>query len=156
MRPPTASDPGSIEAAGNWLKLFRDSEERFACDAGFVVYREGSPAGGVYLLHEGAAELRLGVSPRQVSAGIVSAGDLFGLQAALTTRVHDETAIVVRQSVLGFLPLETMLELFAYDRDFRFELLRRLSAGNEKLTHQIVQQRRTHQSARSSFHFLTP
>jgi CRP-like cAMP-binding protein len=152
MRHPTASDPGPIEAAGNWLQLFRASEERFACDAGFIVYREGSPARGVYLLHEGAVELRLGFPSRpQVTAGIVSAGDLFGLQAALTTRVHDETAIVVRQSLLGFLPLEAMLELFAYDRDFRFELLRRLSAGNEQLTRQIVLQRRTGRS----MHFRT-
>jgi CRP-like cAMP-binding protein len=127
-----------------WVDVFRARERRIALGAGAPLYEQGSPADGVWLIHEGSIELRL--STRQqppVVLGQAVKGGLLALGAVLMQRPHDESAVTLTGVIAGFLPLDDFTTLFAENRDFRFEVLHRMSAGLQMVNQQIVAQRST-------------
>jgi CRP/FNR family transcriptional regulator, polysaccharide utilization system transcription regulator len=128
----------------SWADVFRVRERRLALEPGVQLYEQGSPADGVYLIHKGSIELRLSTrSQLPVVLGQALEGELLGLGAVLMQRAHDETAVAMTPAVVGFLSLDDFMRLFVENREFRFEVLQRMSAGLELANQQIVVQRRT-------------
>jgi CRP/FNR family transcriptional regulator len=96
--------------------------------AGSVLFCEGNPAQGVYIIHSGAVDLvfaaRNGVTKPLQLAG---EGQIVGLSALVSGREHDATAIVRVPSELGYVEGRMLMELLERDPSAWFDVLQFLS-----------------------------
>ena len=81
--------------------------------AGTVLFREGSPAGGVYYLHSGEVDLcfsspRTGDSRSMLVAG---AGQILCLTAVMADRPNDSSATTRGDCITGFIEKNQFLRL---------------------------------------------
>jgi CRP-like cAMP-binding protein len=98
--------------------------------AGTVLFKEGDPPRGIYLIHSGTMELlmraRNGDWRRIRSA---SAGEILGLESVVSRRPHDATARAVTRCDLGFIERESFLRVLDESPAIWFSVLRLLSQG---------------------------
>lgn len=95
---------------------------------GAVLFTEGDPPRGVYIIHSGAVDLvfaaRNGISkPLQVAAE----GQIVGLSSLVSGRAHDATAIVHVPSELGWVEGRKLMDLLAREPSAWFQVLQFLS-----------------------------
>ena len=96
--------------------------------AGVVLYCEGEPADGVFIIHSGAVDLvfaaRNGVTkPLQVAGE----GQIVGLSSVVSKRPHESTAIVRVPSELGYVERQKLMDLLERDPAAWFAVLQYLS-----------------------------
>jgi CRP-like cAMP-binding protein len=95
---------------------------------GSVLFCEGNPPLGVYIIHSGIVDLvfaaRNGISkPLQVAAD----GQIVGLSSLVSGREHDATAIVRTPSELGYVDGPRLMALLERDPSAWFDVLQFLS-----------------------------
>jgi len=95
---------------------------------GVVLFREGDPPRGVYIIHSGAVDLvfaaRNGIAKPLQLAG---EGQIVGLSSIVSGRVHDATAIVRVPSELGYVEGRTLMDLLERNPPVWFDVLQFLS-----------------------------
>lgn len=95
---------------------------------GAVLFSEGDPPRGVYIIHSGAVDLvyaaRNGMTKPLQFAG---EGQIVGLSSVVSGRVHDATAIVRVPSELGWVEGQKLMDLLARDPSVWFDVLQFLS-----------------------------
>ena len=95
---------------------------------GSVLFCEGNPPHGVYIIHSGSVDLvyaaRNGVAkPLQVA----SEGQIVGLSSVVSGREHDATAIVRVPSEVGYVEGRKLMALLERDPSAWFDVLQFLS-----------------------------
>lgn len=123
---PAAKDlPTELHAVERTLIDLQELQRR---SAGAVLFREGDPPRGVYIVHSGAVDLvfaaRNGMTRPLQLAG---EGHIVGLSALVSARAHDATAIVRVPSELGYVDGRTLMELLGRDPAAWFGVLQFLS-----------------------------
>lgn len=95
---------------------------------GAVLFSEGDPPRGVYIIHSGAVDLvyaaRNGMTKPLQSAG---EGQIVGLSSVVSGREHDATAIVRVPSELGWVEGRHLMALLERDPSAWFDVLQFLS-----------------------------
>ena len=95
---------------------------------GAVLFREGDPPRGVYIIHSGAVDLvfaaRNGTAKPLQLAG---EGQIVGLSSIVSGRAHDATAVVRVPSELGYVEGRTLMELLERNPSAWFDVLQFLS-----------------------------
>jgi CRP/FNR family cyclic AMP-dependent transcriptional regulator len=98
--------------------------------AGTVLFNEGDPPRGIYLIHSGTIELLMRARKgnwRQVRSA--SPGEILGLESVVSRRAHDATARAITSCDLGFIERESFLRVLDESPEIWFSVLRLLSKG---------------------------
>jgi CRP-like cAMP-binding protein len=121
LRPPTA------EAFNAQQELAVALQQRAALDTyskGTILFREGEPSRGVYLLIEGAARLYLQCDDtRTTTVRHVGPGYLLGLPGTILNRSYLFTAKLTRDSRVAFIPSEELLDFLRHRSDLCFDVV---------------------------------
>lgn len=83
---------------------------------GHILFRDGEPVTGVYVVRTGMIELLWGEAGLLCSLKIVGPGGVIGLRAALNG-TYTATARASQDSELGLVPADRVLEIFEIDRE---------------------------------------
>ena len=79
---------------------------------GSVLFAEGEPARGVYILRTGRATVSISSREgRVVTLRMVQAGDVLGLNAVLNNSTYDATVITLEPSRVNFIPRAELMKL---------------------------------------------
>lgn len=112
-----------------------------------VVFHEGDPGEGVYVIKSGGVQVftRVGDGEEMVFARF-SEGDFFGEMAIVENAPRSATATTTEDSVLYFIPRDTILNLIGKSPKFALTLVKvisnRLREFNRQYVHQIIQAER--------------
>lgn len=112
-----------------------------------VVFNEGDPGDGVYVIKSGSVQVstRVGHGDEMVFAKF-SEGDFFGEMAIIENAPRSATATAIEDSILYFIPRDTVLDLLAKSPQFALTLVKvisnRLREFNRQYVHQIIQAER--------------
>jgi CRP-like cAMP-binding protein len=121
LRPPTA------EAFHAQQELAVALQQTAALDTypkGAVLFRQGEPTRGVYLLLEGAARLYLNCEDdRPAPVRNVGPGYLLGLPGTILNRSYLFTAKLTRDSRVAFIPTDQLLEFLRHRSDLCFDVV---------------------------------
>ncbi len=94
---------------------------------GSLLFHQGQPADGVYVLRTGSARLLLaGVGGAEFQTA--GPGCLLGLPAAIRNDLHDFSAELLENSQVGFISREDLLAHLRQDRDLCFCMVQLLGA----------------------------
>jgi CRP-like cAMP-binding protein len=95
---------------------------------GTIVFEQGRPAKGVYIVLRGTVMLWLKVaSGRQVPFRTAGPGCIMGLPASISGRPYSLGAKVVRDARIGFVPRKQLLELLRKDSQHCYRVVEILS-----------------------------
>jgi CRP-like cAMP-binding protein len=108
--------------------FLKENETRQNFGGGVLLFSEGDPARGIYVIHEGTADLLFRARTGEMK-GLrhARAGEILGLEAILAERPHDCTARTHGACELGFIDKETFLGLLERSPFLWFSVLRLLS-----------------------------
>ncbi len=95
---------------------------------GTVVFEQGRPPKGVYIVLSGTVMLWLKVaSGRQVPFRTAGSGCIMGLPASISGRPYSLSAKVIRDARIGFVPRKQLLELLRKDSQHCYRVVEILS-----------------------------
>ncbi len=99
---------------------------------GTVLFQQGEPTRGVYLLLEGAARLSIELDDkRRVAVRTVGPGYLLGLPGTILNRAYLFTAKLAQDSRVAFVPSADLIEFLRHHNDLCFDVVELL--GGELL-----------------------
>ena len=103
---------------GTPLRELDRLRSKYPMKAGAIVYQEGQPAEGVFIVCQGQVKLLMS-SPdgRSVIFRIVNPGETLGLSATLMGRVHESTAETVVDSHLSFVGRTKLLDFIGRHKE---------------------------------------
>lgn len=94
---------------------------------GTVLFREGDPARGVYLISTGSASLSLHADDgRNVAVRSVGPGYLLGLPGTILSRNYLFTARLTQDSRVTFVPTGALLDFLRVHNDLCFDIVEML------------------------------
>lgn len=93
---------------------------------GSVVFAEGDWPSGVHILLAGAIDMKFSAQP-DAPVRMFSLGTILGLNAIVSSRAYDYTAVAHERAVVGFLPKEKLLEILNTSPSLWLEVLKVLS-----------------------------
>jgi len=96
--------------------------------AGSLIFRQGDPGDGVYVVREGLVEIagQLGANPRQVFSRL-GPGELFGEMAVIEDQPRSADAVAARDTTADFIPREALLAAVRLSPELALSLLREIS-----------------------------
>lgn len=94
---------------------------------GTVLFNQGEPAIGIYLLDKGKVALHLDCGRRIFPTRVVSPGCVIGLPGALSGTGYSLTAETLDDCTLDFIPRERLLEFLRDNPAHCFQLVELLS-----------------------------
>jgi|GEM_PF-1168462 len=122
MRPETTT----LESPHALANLFTRPElERIA--AGRVLFEEGEPPDGVYILHSGEVALSSVLDGRKTRVRTARAGEILGLMAVVSRRDHLSSAVATSLCEVGFIEAGEFRRLIDESPAVWFSVLRQLS-----------------------------
>lgn len=102
---------------------------------GKVLFAEGEPARGVYILRAGCAAVSISSSEgRVVTLRMAYAGDVLGLNSVLRSSAYDATVKALEPCRTDFIPRAELLELMGTSQAGAHAILKILSYELEQLT----------------------
>jgi CRP-like cAMP-binding protein len=123
--PATRELPTRLSAVERTLLDLQELQRR---GPGAVLFCEGDPPRGVYIIHSGAVDLvfatRDGITKPLQHAG---EGQIVGLSSLVSGRVHDATAIARVPSELGYVEGRKLMTLLERDPSAWLDVLQFLS-----------------------------
>lgn len=96
-----------------------------AWPAGTVMFREGTPTGGIYFLHSGEVDLQFSGKPMMTA----EAGQMLGLTSVMSSRPHESTATTRTDCITGFIEKERFLHLLDEKPALWLAVLRMISSN---------------------------
>lgn len=94
---------------------------------GTILFREGEPTRGVYLLVKGAATLSMATDDgRRIAVRSVGPGCLLGLPGAIINGNHLFTAKLTQDSRVTFVPTSALLDFLRLHNDLCFDIVEML------------------------------
>ena len=131
----------------NVLKALDNVKSTIACPRNSVLFREGQPARGVFVLCEGRAKLSVcSESGKRLTLHIAVPGEVLGLSAALSGTAYEVTAelldnaqvaMVKRKDLLGFLREHReaclhVVDLLSQDLHIAYDRVRSVGLGRAR------------------------
>ena len=102
---------------------------------GKVLFAEGEPARGVYLLRAGRAAVSISSSEgRVITLRMAHAGDVLGLNSVLRSSAYDATVKALEPCRTDFIPRADLLELMGTSKASAHAILKILSHELDELT----------------------
>lgn len=98
---------------------------------GTVLFREGQPSHGVFVLRAGRVVLTVGTGSSHRLVRIARAGEILGLATLFTRGEYDATAEVTRAAQFSYVSHEEALLRMRYTPDARLAVL-------EELRHDVI------------------
>ena len=103
------------------------------------IYHEGNRPTGAYCLSKGIVKLfKTGIEGKEQIIRFAKKGDLIGYRSVLSCELSCTTAQVIEDSVLCFIPADTLLKYMKNNSDFSMEMMqiacRELGQANSYLT----------------------
>jgi CRP-like cAMP-binding protein len=95
-----------------------------SASAGKVLFHEGDPVRGAYLIRSGVVKLSLYGGSRLYRARILGAGGIVGLPATVLGKPYSLTAEVVDDCELYFIPRAKLLSLLRRNPQIGYEIVR--------------------------------
>ena len=133
---PLPSD-NAVELHEHLWKGLHGLGEPVKFSAGAVLFREGEPVRGLFLLGKGAVRLSLGKKGKSITYRMVQPRYVLGLPATLLNRPYSLTAEAVEDSELRFVPWEKAMDYLRERPDMCMHVL-------EFLSHEMVWIRHVH------------
>lgn len=110
------------------LQALRAVTREHAFGEGEVIFKEGDPGDGMYVVKDGLVEIAGNLNPqtRRVFSQL-GPGELFGEMAVIELRPRSATATAVKQTILYFIPRVEMLALMQQTPALSLALLQMVS-----------------------------
>jgi len=102
----------------NVLQAFDHVKSTLVCPRNTVLFREGQPARGVYVLCEGRAKLSVcSETGKRLTLRIAVPGEILGLSASLSGTAHEVTAELLDQAQVAMVKRKDLLYFLREHRD---------------------------------------
>jgi len=123
------------------LKLLEETAERIAFPPETVVFHEGEPGNGIYVVESGAVRISALVAggERRVLAR-VGPGDFFGEMAVLDEEPRSASATVEGNTTVRFIPRSALLELIERSPRLAVSLVREFSLRMRDFNQQYIRE----------------
>jgi len=107
-------------------KLSEVAKKLVSFDKGTLIYSEHDPVRCVYFILSGRVEMRKLINEKNESLGYIGAGDLIGLDDALTGDHYSKTVYATKRTELISVRKNDFMILLSLDNDFRLWILKYL------------------------------
>jgi CRP-like cAMP-binding protein len=114
---------------------------------GTVLFREGDPARGVYLIVAGAATLSLATDDgRNITVRNVGPGFLLGLPGTILSRNYLFTAKLAQDSRVTFVPAPDLMQFLRLNNDLCFDIVEMLGGELIDIPPAVYRRARRHRT----------
>ena len=123
------------------MEPLRESVQSFCFKAEEVIFKEGDPGSGLFVVQSGMVQISAMVGPgeRRVLSRL-GPGDFFGEMSVLDTEPRSATASAEADTVLCFVPRERLLAALAASPKMAVNLVREFSLRMRDFNRQYVQE----------------
>jgi CRP-like cAMP-binding protein/CheY-like chemotaxis protein len=105
-----------------------------------VVYYEGDPGKGLYLIIQGKIKtIKLSLDGRELMTGMFTAGEFLGINATLSKSDHTDTATAIEDSTLCLIPVEEIEKVINLYPEVARKFIHLLSNDNMEKEEQLLQ-----------------
>src|SRR5919108_2123099 len=126
----TAEHRRAFTAPPELLSAFEKLAVPTRREKGAVLFRQGEPAEGIFLLRRGKVRLTLPSHDGQpLAPRVVGPGSLLGLPGTICSRPYSLTAEVLENAELGFVPSASVLDFLRGNVQLCFQVV--LMLGDE-------------------------
>ena len=115
------------------------AHERFGTrfPAGTVLFREGDPAGEMYVIHSGRVQLSRKLRGRDTIIAVLPQGEFFGELAVVNSRPRSATATVVEEAVLLVIEPKAFEQMVRRNAEIAVRMIRKLAVRLDQLNQQV-------------------
>ena len=122
-------DPSAFVADRELIQALEKRSQPIACDEDRVLFRQGDPPTGLYILRKGEATLTMeSVAGEVVMRMQTTAGSLLGLPGLIGNEPYSLTAIAREGAELGFVPRDEFAGLMLKEPQMSLKVLQVLAA----------------------------
>jgi CRP/FNR family transcriptional regulator len=90
---------------------------------GTVLFRQGQPVKGVYVIKRGRVQLSMSHGPKRMKYRTVGPGYVIGLPATLTGQPYSLTAEALQKVEMGYVPREQAFDFLEHDPELCIRLI---------------------------------
>ncbi len=123
---PVFAHDGAQLANAALVHALAPRQELRAVPNGSVIFNEGDWPSGVHILLAGAVDMKFSAQP-DAPVRMFALGTILGLNAIVSSRTYDYSAIAHDGAVLGYLPKDRFLEILNGSPSLWLEVLKVLS-----------------------------
>ena len=123
--------------------------------AGTVLFEEGQPCSGMYIIQKGRVRLYKKAGQKKVTIDILESGDFFGEMACLLGQPRSINAVVEEESQILVVESEILDELFREKKGLGLKVLGNLASRLRK-AYEIIGRLAEKQGQPSEKEFLSP
>jgi len=123
--------------------------------AGTVLFEEGQPCSGMYIIQKGRVRLYKKAGQKKVTIDILEDGDFFGEMACLLDQPRSINAVVEEESQILVVESEVLDELFREKKGLGLKVLGNLASRLRK-AYEIIGRLAEKQGQPSEKEFLSP
>ena len=115
------------------------AHERFGTrfPAGAVLFREGDPAGEMYVIHSGRVQLSRKLRGVDTIIAILPQGEFFGELAVVNSRPRSATATVIEEAVLLVIEPKAFEQMVRRNAEIAVRMIRKLAVRLDQLNQQV-------------------
>ena len=123
--------------------------------AGTVLFEEGQPCSGMYIIQKGRVRLYKKAGQKKVTIDLLESGDFFGEMACLLGQPRSINAVVEEESQILVVESEILDELFREKKGLGLKVLGNLASRLRK-AYEIIGRLAEKQGQPSEKEFLSP
>lgn len=122
-------DPNAFLADPELIAVLDKKAPPVICDSERVLFMQGDPPAGLYILRKGVAQLTMdSTEGKPIVSMTASAGSLLGLPGMVANRPYTLTAKAEAGAVIGFIPREEFTALMESEPMLAFKIVQVLAA----------------------------
>ena len=133
-------DPSAFIANPELFAALEQRSTAISCNQDRVLFRQGDPPAGVYILHQGHVTLTMdSAQGKTILSTQAAAGSLLGLPGLVGNEPYSLTAVAHHGAELGFVTRDDFLALMQTDPLLSLEVLHVLAAEVRSARNAILQ-----------------
>ncbi len=133
-------DPSAFLADPELIKAFEKRSIPVACDEDRVLFKQGDPPVGVYILSKGLATISMDSGHDGIEFSChATSGSLLGLPGLIANRPYSLSAVAHKGATLSFIPADRCNELMQTDPALMIKILQVLAAEVRSARMAIIQ-----------------